>query len=113
MTAFPISSLKDNTGINRKHIRKDTVRREMVQKNEHKRMALKIIQKNARLAGYKRFAASIRLSKFRKNSSKVKVRNRCVLTGRPRGVYNFFKISRIMVRELVSKGLLPNVKKAT
>ena len=114
MTGFPIDSLRDSTGKNRKHIRKDTVRREMVKKDEHQRMALKSIQKNVSdFSTTKRFAASIRLSKLRKNGSKVKVRNRCVLTGRPRGVYNFFKLSRIMIRDLVSKGLLPGVVKAS
>ena len=114
MTAFPIYSLKDSTGKNRARVRRDAVRRQKVEKDEHQRVALKILQENS--AGFsvtKRFAASIRLSRSRKDGSKVKVRNRCVLTGRPRGVYNYFKISRIMIRELVSKGLLPNVKKAT
>lgn len=61
----------------------------------------------------KRMLACAKLSKLKNKSSYVKIRNRCVITGRSRGIYNYFKISRIMIRELASKGLLPGVKKAT
>ena len=53
------------------------------------------------------------LSKLKANASPVKVRNRCVLTGRSRGVHKFFKISRIMIRDLAAKGLLSGLKKDT
>jgi small subunit ribosomal protein S14 len=97
----------------KKHIQKDFKRRICAYKFERRRIALKIIQNHFFFSTQKRFLALTQLSKLNKNSSKVKVRNRCVLTGRSRGVYNFFKISRIMIRELVSKGLLPGVQKAS
>lgn len=97
----------------KKHVHKDFVRRMTVQKYEHRRMALKIIQNHLAFSTKKRFTVSSRLSKLKPTSSKVQIRNRCVVTGRSRGVYNYFKISRILIRELASKGLLPNVKKAS
>ena len=57
--------------------------------------------------------AFIQLSKLKTNGSPVKVRNRCVLTGRSRGIYNYFKISRVMIRQLAAQGLLPGLKKAS
>lgn len=48
-----------------------------------------------------------------RNASKVRVRNRCLLTGRPRGFYRKFQISRIALRELASSGMLPGVTKAS
>ena len=60
-----------------------------------------------------RFLASIKLSGLKTKAFPNKIRNRCVLTGRSRGVYNFFKISRIMIKDLTAQGLLPGVKKAS
>jgi len=53
------------------------------------------------------------LSRLPRNSSPVRLRNRCQLTGRPRGYMRQFGISRICFRELASKGLIPGVKKAS
>ncbi len=54
-----------------------------------------------------------KLEKLPKNSSRIRVRNRCNVTGRPRGVYRKFGLSRITFRELASKGLIPGVTKAS
>jgi small subunit ribosomal protein S14 len=83
-----------------------------VKKYEHKRLALKTIQHHLAFSIKKRFFAGIQLSKLKKNSSYVRIKNRCVLTGRSHGVFNYFKISRIMIRELAAQSLLPGLKKA-
>ena len=94
-------------------VQRDSELRKIVYKFEHQRVALKSIQNHLAFALRKRFYASTQLSKLPSHSSPVQLRNRCVLTGRSRGVYNFFKISRIMIRHFTAKGLLPGLKKAS
>lgn len=60
-----------------------------------------------------RMKAVYKLSEMPRNSSCIRYRNRCEVTGRPRGVYRFFKMSRISLREYASAGMLPGVKKAS
>ncbi|MGB0452328.1 MAG: 30S ribosomal protein S14 [Bacteriovoracaceae bacterium] len=60
-----------------------------------------------------RFEAMIRLQKLPKNSSPVRVRNRCAVTGRPRGFYRDFKLSRLEFRRLALKGMIPGVTKSS
>ena len=60
-----------------------------------------------------RFAARLKLAELPRNSSKVRIRNRCELSGRPRGVYRKFKLSRIALRELASTGQIPGMVKAS
>ena len=55
----------------------------------------------------------LKLEKFPKNSNKIRIRNRCSLTGRPRGVYRKFGLSRITFREMALQGLIPGVTKAS
>ena len=93
--------------------KKDNLRRVKVEQQESRRTRFKVIQSNQALPLDKRFLALIKLSRFSQNSSRVRIQNRCVLTGRARGIYRFFKMSRIMIRELAAKGLLPGVKKAS
>ena len=82
-------------------------------KTKSKRSGLKDIIMNRELSIEERFAATQKLSKLPRDSSAVRIRNRCSLTGRPRGNYRFFGISRIMLRELASFGKLPGVVKAS
>ncbi|MDP2193470.1 MAG: 30S ribosomal protein S14, partial [Alphaproteobacteria bacterium] len=60
-----------------------------------------------------RMKATIRLSEMPRNSAKIRVRNRCEVTGRPRGYYRKFNMSRIALRELGGMGLIPGVIKAS
>ncbi|MDR1333514.1 MAG: 30S ribosomal protein S14 [Holosporales bacterium] len=60
-----------------------------------------------------RLAAVHKLAEMPRNSSAVRIRNRCALTGRPRGYYRKFGLSRIALRELASNGMLPGVVKAS
>jgi small subunit ribosomal protein S14 len=82
-------------------------------KYREKRAALKkiIIDENA--SDDDRYDAMVKLNKLPRNSSRVRVKNRCVLTGRGRGVYRQFGISRIKFRELAHQGLIPGVTKAS
>lgn len=95
----------------KRHAKKDFYRRQTVRDYEHQRLILKTLQNDLSLPTENRFTALTLLSKLKRNASVVKIRNRCVLTGRSRGVYNYLRISRIMIRELAAKGGLPGLKK--
>ena len=78
-----------------------------------KRENLKKIIKNKKLPLEERFAAQLKLAKIPRNSAKVRIRNRCEITGRPHGVYRKLKISRIALRDLASKGKIPGMTKSS
>ena len=81
--------------------------------NAAKRAALKAVIHNKELPAEERFAAQMKLNKLPKNACPVRVHNRCELTGRPKGFYRKFKISRIALRELASQGQIPGVVKSS
>jgi small subunit ribosomal protein S14 len=85
----------------------------LVKKFLKKRNDLKKIIKNKKLPLEERFAAQLKLAKIPRNSAKVRIRNRCEITGRPRGVYRKLKISRIALRDLASKGRIPGMTKSS
>ena len=60
-----------------------------------------------------KFEAMIKLQSLPNNSSKIRVRSRCAITGRPRSVYSKFKLSRLQFRELALKGMIPGVTKSS
>jgi len=78
-----------------------------------RRARLKATAKDNSLPAEERFAARLKLAELPRNSSKVRVRNRCEITGRPRGTYRKFKMSRISLRDLASQGLIPGMVKAS
>ena len=78
-----------------------------------KRKNLKKIIMDKKLTLEERFKAQQKLSKLPRNSSKIRVRNRCQITGRPHGVYRKLKISRIALRELASFGKIPGMTKSS
>ena len=88
-------------------------RAKLVKKYSTKRASLKSIVMSKEASMEDRFAAQLKLAKLPRNSSKIRLRNRCAITGRPRGFYRKFKLSRIMLREMAGFGLLPGVKKAS
>ena len=94
-------------------IEKNLKRINLVKKFSKKREALKKIVKNRKLTLDERFEAQLKLAKLPRNSSKTRIRNRCEITGRPRGVYRKLKISRIALRELASKGRIPGMTKSS
>tara|TARA_Y100000590_G_scaffold403034_1_gene489297 strand:- start:70 stop:375 length:306 start_codon:yes stop_codon:yes gene_type:complete len=69
--------------------------------------------KNPELSYSEKQELRLKLEKLPKNSNRIRIRNRCNVTGRPRGVYRKFGLSRITFRELALKGLIPGVSKAS
>ena len=94
-------------------IQKNLKRIKLVKKYENKRAALKKIIKNKKLPLTERFAAQLKLAKIPRNSAKIRIRNRCEISGRPHGVYRKLKISRIALRDLASKGKIPGMTKSS
>jgi small subunit ribosomal protein S14 len=94
-------------------ITRNNKRARLIAKFAQKRAELKKIIYNTTLSMEERFKAQLELAKLPRNSSATRYRNRCELTGRGRAVYSKFKLSRICLRELASKGQLPGVKKAS
>ena len=94
-------------------IQKNLNRRNIVKKFNKKRQSLKkqIMKKN--LSIEERFKIQSKLNELPRDSSKIRVRNRCKLTGRTRGVYRKFGLSRIKMRELSMSGALPGVVKSS
>ena len=78
-----------------------------------KRKKLKNIIMNNKLSLEERFKAQQKLSKMPRNSSKIRVMNRCQITGRPHGVYRKLKISRIALRQLGLEGKIPGMVKSS
>jgi small subunit ribosomal protein S14 len=78
-----------------------------------KRDALKKTANDQNLPLEERFAARLKLAELPRNSAKVRIRNRCVLTGRPRAYYRKLKMSRIALRELGAQGLIPGLVKSS
>ena len=94
-------------------INKNLRRIKLVKKYAKKRAALKKIIKNKNLELSERFAAQLKLNKLPKNSSKIRIRNRCEISGRPHGVYRKLKISRIALRKLGLEGKIPGMVKSS
>ena len=97
---------KSLTERNKKRVR-------MAERYRERREALKAAAKDASLSPEERFAARIALSELPRNSSAARVRLRCTLTGRPRGNYRKFGLSRIALRELASSGQIPGMVKSS
>ena len=94
-------------------IEKNGRRRRLVARYADKRARLKALARDDRLPQEDRFAARLKLAKLPRNSSAVRVRNRCLITGRPRGNYRKLKMSRIALRDLASAGQIPGMVKSS
>ena len=94
-------------------ILKNEKRRRLVAKYASKRAALKAVAEDRSLTVEERFRARLKLAKLPRNSAATRVRNRCEVTGRPRGYYRKLRMSRIALRELGSKGLIPGLVKSS
>ena len=94
-------------------IKKNETRIEKVSSMGKKRKALKDIIMNRKLPLDERFAAQMKLNEMPRDGSFIRVRNRCLVTGRPRGNYRKFKMSRIAFRELASTGQVPGILKSS
>ena len=94
-------------------VERDKKRRQLTARYAKRRAALRAEVRDASLAPDERFAASLKLAAMPRNGAKVRLRNRCELSGRPRGYYRKFRLSRIALRELASRGQVPGVVKAS
>ena len=94
-------------------IEKNNRRKRMAKQKAPARAKLKAVIYNPDTPMEERFDAVIRLAKMSRNSSKTRVRNRCELTGRPRGGYRKFKLCRIKLRDLALSGQIPGVVKSS
>ncbi len=116
---FPFIKSKNKKKINWEIMAKTSViqrnlkRIKLANKFFKKRQSLIKIIKNKKLRLDERFEAQIKLAKLPRNSAKVRIRNRCEITGRAHGVYRKLRISRIALRELVSKGKIPGMTKSS
>ena len=94
-------------------IQKNLKRIKLEKKFSKKRKELKKIILNKKLPLDERFQAQLKLAKLPRNSAKIRIRNRCEITGRPHGVYRKLRISRIALRELASAGKIPGMTKSS
>ena len=94
-------------------VQKNLNRRRLAKKYASQRARLKEIATDQSLPAEERFAARLKLAELPRNSSPTRVRNRCQVTGRPRGYYRKLKMSRIALRDLASIGLVPGMVKSS
>nr|QPN54057.1 ribosomal protein S14 [Phytophthora chlamydospora] len=94
-----------------KKIKKNIKQRYLFKKFEKNRLILKILSKNLHIEKDLRWKLQQKWFFFHQNSSITRIKNLCVLTGRSKSIYRLFKISRIQLRNLASKGYLPGVSK--
>ncbi len=94
-------------------IERDKRRKQLTVKHAAKRAELRAKVKNTKLSEEERYEAMVALQKLPRDSARTRQRNRCGLTGRPRGVYSKFGLARNKLRELMMKGEVPGVLKAS
>ena len=94
-------------------VQRNLKRTRLYNNSKNKRAELKTIRNNKSITLEERFDAQMALAKLPRNSSKSRIRNRCLLSGRGRGVYRKFNLSRIWIRKLASEGKLPGVIKGS
>ena len=94
-------------------INREKKRRDTVKKFAAKRAELLATVSNLKLSEEERNAARVKLQALPRNASPVRLRNRCALTGRPRGTYKKFGLGRTKVREFAMRGEIPGIVKAS
>jgi small subunit ribosomal protein S14 len=94
-------------------INREAKRAKMVKKYAAKRAELKAIIDNAKLSDEERMEARLALQKLPRNASPCRQRNRCQITGRPRGVFSKFGLARGKLREVAMRGEIPGIVKAS
>src|SRR6195952_2656910 len=94
-------------------IEKNNRRKRMTKNAAPQRAQLKEIAQDKTKPMEERFAATLKLAEMPRNSSATRIRNRCEISGRPRGYYRKHKLSRIALRDLGSKGLIPGLVKSS
>lgn len=94
-------------------IERNNKRRRLAKKYEYRRTRLKGIANDRMLPPEERFAARLKLAELPRNSSPTRIRNRCELSGRPRGFYRKLRMSRIALRDFASFGMIPGMVKSS
>ena len=94
-------------------IEKNKRRRKLVDQYAPKRKRLKALASDMKKSPEDRFAARLKLAEMPRNGAKVRVRNRCEITGRSRGNYRKLKMCRNQLRELASQGRIPGMTKSS
>ena len=94
-------------------IQKNLNKEKQVKKNKSRRDRLKAICSNKSISMEQRFEAQLKLSEMPRNGTRVRLRNRCLIKGRPRGYYRKVKMSRIALRELTLSGQIPGMVKSS
>lgn len=94
-------------------VAKNKHRKDLADRYAARRAALKAIVMDKSNEEEERFMAALKLAELPRNSAKVRIRNRCEVSGRPRAYYRRFKMSRVALRELGSQGLVPGVTKSS
>ena len=94
-------------------VQKNNRRRKLAAQYAAKRKRLKAIADDLKLPAEERFAARLKLAELPRNSSAVRIRNRCEVTGRARGYYRKLKMCRNQLREQASQGLVPGMVKSS
>ena len=94
-------------------INKNERRKKLVKKYAGKYARLKAIADDESRDETERLIARLKLAEIPRNGNPTRVRNRCMLTGRPRAYYRKFKLARVMLRDLANKGMIPGVIKSS
>jgi small subunit ribosomal protein S14 len=94
-------------------VEKNNARRKLVDQYAAKRKALKAIIMDQSKPMEERFRAQLKLAAMPRNSAKIRIRNRCEVTGRPRAYYRKLKVSRIALRDLGNNGQIPGLVKSS
>ncbi|GAA4766263.1 30S ribosomal protein S14 [Stakelama sediminis] len=94
-------------------INKNERRKKLVKKYAPKYAKLKAIANDKSLDETERLIARLKMAEIPRNGNPTRVRNRCELTGRPRGYYRKFRLARVMLRDLANKGMIPGLTKSS
>ena len=94
-------------------VERNKKRERLAKKYAAKRAELKAIIKDQSRSDEERFDAVLKLQKLPRNGAQIRVRNRCEITGRSRGVYRKFKMGRVILRDLASQGQIPGMVKSS
>jgi small subunit ribosomal protein S14 len=94
-------------------VERNKKRRRLALKFKVRRTRLKAVAADRDIPAEERFAARLKLAELPRNSSPTRIRNRCDLSGRPRGYYRKLRMSRIALRDLASQGLIPGMVKSS
>ena len=94
-------------------INRDQKRRKLVKKFAKKREALDAIMNNSKASEEVRYAARLKIQQLPRNANPTRLRNRCALTGRPRGFFRKFGLGRNKLREYAMRGEVPGIVKAS